>query len=75
MLLTIKSVILDLKLQYPQNALTENALRRLVKQGQIPSVAIGRVRLVTKDNVVNYISNPPIESPSTQYNQIRQVKM
>ncbi len=41
----------------PNTALTMNALRCLVRNGEIPSVQIGRKRLINYDNLLQYLSN------------------
>lgn len=46
---TIRECIAMLRLDDPQTALTEHALRCMVKQGTIPAVKIGNKNLINYD--------------------------
>ena len=47
----------ELKKEDPKTALTMNALRCLVKKGEIPSVQIGRKKLINYDNLLEYLES------------------
>lgn len=47
-----------LKQEDPETALTLCALRRLVKDGSVPSVHAGRKVLVDYDQLLTYLSRP-----------------
>lgn len=54
---TIEQVIEYIKEQDPESALTEWALRQLVQDGTIPSLAVGKKRLVSLDSVEKFINS------------------
>ena len=47
----------EIKKDDPNTALTMNALRCLVKTGEIPSVQIGRKRLVNYEKLLEYLAS------------------
>lgn len=47
----------EIKKDDPNTALTMNALRCLVKSGTIPSVQIGRKRLINYENLLKYLAS------------------
>jgi len=53
---TIKECIKLLKEEDPdmKSAITETGLRRLVKEGKIPSMKVGRKTLINYDNLKEY---------------------
>ena len=53
---TIKEAYTELKTKDPKTALSEYALRRMIKTGQIPSVTVGNRYLVNMELVENYFS-------------------
>jgi hypothetical protein len=57
----IKEAIAYYKEIDPQTALTENALRRLVKNGEVKSVRIGAKYLVDMANLDSYLAGPSPE--------------
>jgi len=56
---TISEAIKEIRETDPQTALTQTALRRMVKIGEIPSVRAGCKYLVNLDTLFEYLSNPP----------------
>lgn len=53
----------------------EDYLRRLIKQGKIPSYRAGVRHLVNLDRVIEYFNNPdPDEELQENYGRIRRVK-
>ena len=46
----------QLKIDDPNSAITLNALRCLIKRGEIPSVKIGRKTLINYDVLLEYLS-------------------
>lgn len=53
--------------------LTESAIRRLVKSGDIPSVQIGNKALVHWDNLLRFVEQGNKTMPKTQSGAIRQI--
>ena len=47
----------EIKKDDPNTVLTMNALRCLVKSGTIPSVQIGRKRLINYEKLLEYLAN------------------
>lgn len=58
-----------LKQEDPETALTLCALRRLVKDGSIPSVHTGRKVLVDYDQLLAYLSRPFQSEEVSQSNE------
>jgi len=54
---TIKEAYAELKAKDPKTSLSEYALRRMIKTGQIPSVYTGNRYLVNMALVENYFFN------------------
>ena len=54
---TIDKVIVELKKADPETALTEWALRQLVKDGKIPVMMIGSKQLLSMESVEKYIKD------------------
>lgn len=52
----IKEAFTELKERDPSTALTEYALRRMVKSGQVPSVCAGNRYLVNMDVLERFLS-------------------
>lgn len=64
----------EVKASDPHTALTLCALKRLVRNGDIPSVKIGRKTLINYDALMEYLDSPtPKEEPGSQVGQIRRV--
>ena len=73
----IKQAIEELKASDPNTALTEKALRRLVTEGAIPSVKIGRKYLVNMNVVNDYLCGGNIKTAAAAvgYGTIRPVNI
>lgn len=54
---TIDKAIQDFQKEDPDTALTEWALRQLVKDGKIPALMIGSKQLISLEAVERYITN------------------
>lgn len=63
----------QIKSDDPHTALTLCGLRRLINNGEIPSVRIGRKVLINYDALLGYLNTPVIKTPDTRTGQIRQV--
>lgn len=53
---TIKEAALWFKSHDPGTALTETAIRRLVRSGEVPSVRVGRKYLVNLEALESYLT-------------------
>ena len=60
---TLPEAIAELKALDENTALTLTALRRKVKTGEIPSVAVGCKRLVCMETLIEYLSHPEQFTP------------
>ncbi len=60
---TIPEAARELKEDDPATAISEWMIRRLVKQGELPSVAVGRKRLVDLDVLEQYMSDNCVAVP------------
>lgn len=71
----IKDIYEEIKRTDPDTAITMCGLRRMVQTGVIPSVQVGRKRLINADTVMDYLNNNTITSESKQeeYGVIRRV--
>ena len=58
---TIKEAAIYFKTQDPGTALTETAIRTLVRTGTVPSTRIGKKYLVTLEALEDYLAGPAIE--------------
>lgn len=47
----------ELKKDDPNTALTLTGLRRMVRSGEIPTISVGRKRLIDYDKLVQYLSD------------------
>ena len=54
---TLPETAAYLKKQDPQTAVTLTALRRMVKNGELPSVTVGVKRLINIDVLISHLSN------------------
>lgn len=70
----IKDVYNDIKENDPDTAITMCGLRRMVQMGVIPSVQVGRKRLINADTVMDYLNNNiAVESKPIKTGVIRKV--
>lgn len=53
----IKEAYLQIKQDDPETALTLNALRCIVKRGEIPSIKNGRKTLINFDELLKYLAS------------------
>ena len=53
----IKQAVSEIKAVDPHTALTERALRRMVAEGTIPAVRVGRKQLINLDVLYAYLTN------------------
>ena len=53
---TIREAATWFRTQDPETALTETAIRRLVRTGTVPSIRIGRKYLVSLESLTNYLA-------------------
>lgn len=53
---TIREAAAWFKVQDPDTALTETAIRRLVRTGEVPSVRVGRKYLVNLEALESYLA-------------------
>ena len=53
----IKQAVSEIKAADPHTALTERAVRRMVAEGAIPAVKVGRKQLINMDTLYNYLAN------------------
>lgn len=53
---TIREAAAWFKAQDPDTALTETAIRRLVRSGEVPSVRVGRKYLVNLEALESYLA-------------------
>ena len=60
---TIKQTIEYIRSEDPETALTESALKRLVSNGAIPSVKVGRKRLLSLDVLSEVLKSAKAASP------------
>ena len=60
---TIKQTIEYIRAEDPETALTESALKRLVSSGAIPSVKVGRKRLLSLDVLSEVLKSARADDP------------
>ena len=53
----IKEAYCQLKVEDPDTALTMNALRCIVKRGEIPTIKSGRKTLINYDELLRYLAS------------------
>mgnify|MGYP000004310255 FL=1 len=61
----IKQAIEELKINDPNTALTEKALRRLILTGELPAVRVGKKYLVNMNNLFDYLSGKVFAAEKT----------
>ncbi len=71
---TITETFKEIKKNDPNTALSLCGLRRMVQTGIIPSVQIGRKRIINIDILTEYLNNVPYEKlQNTETGVIRKV--
>lgn len=72
---TISQTIGYIKKQDPESCLSEWYLRNLIKSGQIKVHKAGNKYLVNLDNLLNFLSEPPVaEEGNADYGKLRKIK-
>lgn len=72
----ISEAFRQLKEDDPSTAITFCSLRRIVVTGAIPSLMVGRKRLIDYDKLLDYLNGlEALEAPSEDTGTIRQVKV
>lgn len=72
---TIPKAIAELKALDPDTALSEKALRGLVKKGRIKALSVGNRRLVDVNAICEYLANPDTEAPAPTLTGIHPVPL
>ncbi len=72
---TPAQALAEIKQQDPHSCVSLNMIRRLIKTGEVPSVAVcsGRRRLVNLDALMTYLENPPENNSTVAAHGIRPV--
>ena len=70
----IKQAVEEIRTSDPDTALTEKALRRMILEGEIPHVTIGRKYLVNLNTLYQYLSTGTTSEPRQAYNGLRIIK-
>lgn len=68
-----KQALEELKRIDPETPIKVGYIRKLVHTGVIPSVAIGKRRLLNLDSLLDYLANPPAETPEPVRPGIRRI--
>lgn len=55
---TIKQIVNEMKQLDPHTSLSESSIRRLVKDGKLQSVQIGKKNLINLDHCLSFFNNP-----------------
>ena len=77
---TVKEAVAMIKAEDPDTALTEHALRMLIKTGKVPIVQSGRRFLLNFDRLTAFLSLPteetgPVTENIPQAGQIRRIEV
>lgn len=71
---TAPEAIKEIQALDPKSSLTLNALRRMMKTGEIPVVYVNTKRLVNLDLLIEYLYQDNTEAASsTEYGKIRRI--
>ena len=70
----IRQAVLEIKSADPHTALTERAVRRMVADGTIPAVRVGRKYLINMDVLHNYLTNGTAGEPLQAAPGIRRIR-
>ncbi len=72
---TPAQALAEIKQQDPHSCVSLNMIRRLIKAGTVPSIAVcsGRRRLVNLDALLTYLGNPPESNATVRAHGIRPV--
>lgn len=71
----IRQAVSEIKAADPHTALTERALRRMVAEGAIPAVRVGRKQLINMDVLYTYLAkgSAAAAEDTTEIHGIRRV--
>lgn len=70
-----EQALAELKLEDPSTPVTVYMIRRLVSTGTIPSIQMGRRRLLNYDSLLEYLAHPVPEEAEHQRGGIRRVNL
>lgn len=70
-----EQALAELKLEDPSTPVTVYMIRRLVAAGTIPSIQMGRRRLLNYDSLLEYLAHPIPEEAGHQRGGIRRVNL
>ena len=68
-----EQALAELKLEDPSTPVTVYMIRRLVAAGTIPSIQMGRRRLLNYDSLLEYLAHPVPEEAEHQRGGIRKI--
>ena len=68
-----EQALAELKLEDPSTPVTVYMIRRLVSTGTIPSIQMGRRRLLNYDSLLEYLAHPVPEEAEHQRGGIRKI--
>lgn len=71
---TAAEAMKELKKEDPNTALTERALHRMMKTGEIPALKVGSKNLIDLNVLFEYLRNPQSNAASSaDYGKIRRI--
>ena len=72
---TISTAFAELRAIDNDTSITESGLRRLVREGKVPSVRVGRKILLNVDILIQFLSNDEVQQkdPEQEYTGIRRI--
>lgn len=70
----IKQAVEEIRTSDPDTALTEKALRRMIINGEIPHVTIGRKYLVNLNTLYKYLNDGTATEQPQAHNGLRIIK-
>lgn len=68
-----EQALAELKQEDPSTPVTVYMIRRLVAAGTVPSIQMGRRRLLNYDALLAYLANPSADEPVAAHSGIRRV--
>ena len=70
-----EQALAELKLEDPNTPVTVYMIRRLVAAGTIPSIKMGRRRLLNYDSLLEYLAHPVSEETEARSTGIRRINI
>lgn len=70
-----EQALAELKLEDPSTPVTVYMIRRLVAAGTIPSIQMGRRRLLNYDSLLEYLAHPVSEETEARSTGIRRINI